>query len=267
MKIRLYLSLRGDLAYTEIPKCAISTTKQYLHLIGTGAFREDIDINRSKTGLLRWKYHRAQMLWRLARRKHRVFTCVRNPYGRLVSAFFDKVVNLQADGLIYGRPELRQGLESYGVVAGGDPVETFRRFVVFARDTIVHRRPLGPDMHWMPMAWLAAAPMRLGLAYDDVLRVESYEADFVRLLEDRFPETAGTWTPLRAFNEAPGAVVKRTLPVADYFDATSRLLTEEAYAEDFAAFGYSTDPAVREARPMAVAEINAALKTVRLRGR
>lgn len=261
MKLRLYFSLAGDLAYSEIPKCACSTTKQYLFRVGNGRFFEG-DIHRPNPGLLGWKCHRLRMRWRLMRRPHYHFTFVRNPYARVLSAFFDKVVNPQADGRMYGKPALRAAIAGYGIDAADDPVVAFRRFVVLVRDTILFGRPVAPDIHWQPMAWHATAPMTLGFDYDDVFHVESYADDLRAMLRARAPGVLAAEAEIRTFNEAPAAGVKRARPVADYFDATSRLLIQEAFRDDFDCFGYALDPAEAVASPLPIAEVNARLQRV-----
>ncbi len=264
MKIRLFVPRTGDLAYTEIPKCACSTVKQYLNAAACGAFH-DGDIHHTHPGLLRWRYDRLRILSRLLRRRHHHFTFVRNPYARLVSAFYDKVINPQADGRMYGKAPLRDAIRAYGITADVDPILAFRRFVVLARDSVLFADPVEADIHWMPMAWHAASAMRLGFAYDEVFHVESFATDLRGLMERQCPGRAAEWADIRVFNESARAGVTRTSSVAAHFDTTSRLLVQEAFHDDFAAFGYSTDPGVVEARPVAVADINARLDAVRRR--
>ena len=264
MKIRLFVPKTGDLAYTEIPKCACSTVKQYLNAVACGAFH-DGDIHHTHPGLLRWRYDRLRILSRLLRRRHHHFTFVRNPHARLVSAFYDKVINPQADGRMYGKAPLRAAIDAYGITADVDPILAFRRFVVLARDSVLFADPVEADIHWMPMAWHAASAMRLGFAYDEVFHVESFATDLRGLMERLAPGRAAEWAEVRVFNESARDGVRRTAPVAAHYDTTSRLLVQEAFRDDFAAFGYSTDPDVAAARPVAVAEVNARLVEVRRR--
>lgn len=264
MKIRLFLPKVGTLAYTEIPKCACSTVKQYLNAVACGAFQEG-DIHHVHPGLLRWRHDRLRILARLMLRRHHHFTFVRNPYARLVSAFYDKVVNPQADGRMYGKEPLRSAIRGYGIRPDLDPVLAFRRFVVLARDSVLAADPATADIHWMPMTWHAASAMRLGFAYDEIFHVESFAADLRGLMTDRFPGRAADWAEIRVFNESALGGVRRTASVADHYDPTSLMLVQEAFGDDFATFGYAEDPAVVAARPIAVADINAALAAVRRR--
>lgn len=266
MKIRLFLPAGGGLAYTEIPKCASSTVKQYLFAAASGGFL-DGDIHRMRCDeLLRWKWDRLEIRLRLFMRRHHHFTFVRNPYARLVSAFYDKVVNRQPDGAMFGREALRRAIAAYGVDPRLDPVEGFRRFLVLVRDSVLFAGPVEADPHWQPMAWIAAAPMRLGVDYDDVLHVETIAADLRRLLIEHYPERASEWEEIRTFNEGRSDGIRRTVSVADHFDATSRLLVEQTFQDDFECFGYSLDPAVATARPMEISETNARLAEVLRRG-
>lgn len=264
MKIRLFLSTTGDLAYSEIPKCACSTVKQYLHAVGRGDFHPG-NIHRARDGLLGWKSDRMAIRLRLFLRRHHHFTFVRNPYARLVSAFYDKIANPQEGGEMYGKPDLRAAVADYGIDPAADPLTAFRRFVVLARDTIRFATPVEPDIHWTPMAWHAAAPMRLGFAYDEIFHVETFAADLAGLLRRRLPDRAAEWATIRVFNEGGAGPVERRLSVADHYDATSRLLMQEAYGDDFHCFGYSTDPTRVLAAAPPVAEVNARLARVAAR--
>jgi hypothetical protein len=262
VKKRLFLSLTDDLAYTEIPKCGCSTVKQYLYRVGNGAFHPG-SIHRTDHGLLSWRRNSLAVRWRLMRRRHHHFTFVRNPYARVLSAFFDKIANPQEGGEMYGKPALRAAVADFGIDPAADPVAAFRRFLLFVRDNIRYREPVDPDIHWTPMARHAAAPLDLGFVYDEVFHMESFDADLGGMLRRRLPERAAEWSEIRAFNEGVTTGLKRTMPIADYFDATARMLMEEAFAEDFDCFGYSRDPSVAVASPPPIDEINARLQKVR----
>lgn len=262
MKSRLFLSTSGDLAYAEIPKCGCSTLKQYLYRVGNGVFFDGI-IHRAGEGIVDARKRRLAARVRLMRRPHHRFTFVRNPYARVLSAFFDKIANPQIGGEMYGKPALRAAIAARGIDPAADPQAAFRRFVVLVRDTVVSGTPIEPDIHWMPMAWHAAAPLGPRFDYDEILHMETFEADLRGLLTARFPERAAEWAEIQAFNEGSGEGIRRTLPVADHYDATARLLMEEAFADDFDCFGYSRDPAVAVAAPRTVEEINARLRRVR----
>ena len=50
-------------------------------------------------------------------------------------------------------------VQKYGVEVGGedgkedfDLIKSFRRFLLFARDTIKFRKPMEPDIHWSAMS-------------------------------------------------------------------------------------------------------------------
>lgn len=262
MKKRLFLSLTGDLAYTEIPKCGCSTVKQYLYRVGNGTFHEG-SIHRTDRGLLTWRSRSLAIRWRLMRRRHHHFTFVRNPHARILSAFFDKIANPQEGGEMYGKPRLRAAIAAFGIDPAADPVAAFRRFLLFVRDNIRYGEPVDPDIHWMPMAWHAAEPLDLGFVYDEVFHMESFDADLGGMLRARLPERAEEWAEIRAFNEGVATGLKRTLPIADYFDATARMLMDEAFHDDFECFGYSRDPAIAAATPLSIDTINTRLAAVR----
>src|SRR5690606_346279 len=87
------------------------------------------------------------------------FTCVRNPYARILSSFFDKIAGIQRNGKRYRGNLVPQLMQRYGVEVGSpedgfdfDQIRSFRRFLLFARDTIRWRRPMEPDIHWSAMS-------------------------------------------------------------------------------------------------------------------
>merc|ERR1712138_45188 len=87
------------------------------------------------------------------------FTVVRNPYARILSSFFDKICGIQRNGKRYRGNLVPQLIQRYGIEVGSpeddfdfDQVKSFRRFLLFARDTIRWRRPMEPDIHWSAMS-------------------------------------------------------------------------------------------------------------------
>lgn len=264
LKASLFLSTKGNVAYTQIPKCGCTTVKQYLYFIGEGRFYEG-DVHDAPAGFLSWRREPALVRRELADAPHFHFTFVRNPYARLLSAFFDKVANPQSNGRFYGKPRMLAALKDYGVDPENDPVRAFRRFVIFVRDNILFNQPLPPNLHWAPMAWHAAASVRMGLSFDAVYRVENYESDLSQLLGSVMPDRSYAPPHVRRFNPSLERRIKRELPVAEYYDPTACAMMVEAFRDDFDVFGYAEDPAEEASSPLMLAEVNQRLQNIALR--
>lgn len=261
LKASLFLSAKGNVAYTQIPKCGCTTIRQYMYFISEGRFY-DGQVHHAPTGFLSWQREPALVRKRLATAQHFHFTFVRNPYARLLSAFFDKIANPQEDGLMYGKPRMHAALKDYGVDPEADPVRAFRRFVIFARDSILFNQPMPPNMHWAPMAWHAAATVHLGLPFDDLGHVETCEADIARLMSEVAKERVVVPPGRTRFNATEGRRIRREHAVAHYYDPTAIAMVTEAYRDDFETFAYAEDPAKAGAEQVEIAEINRRLKEI-----
>ena len=104
--------------------------------------------------------------------KSYAFTCVRNPYTRILSSFFDKICGIQRNGNRYRGRFLAPLLARYGVTVEGefDQIAMFRRFLLFARDTIRYRKPMDPDIHWSACAGHVSTLISGGGRYDDLVK-------------------------------------------------------------------------------------------------
>jgi hypothetical protein len=74
--------------YRVVPKCACSTIGQIMYYSDNGAFF-DGDIHDAKDGMHKWAFEDSQPLIEANVKAHKsyAFTCVRNPYTRILSAF------------------------------------------------------------------------------------------------------------------------------------------------------------------------------------
>jgi hypothetical protein len=163
---------------------------------------------------------------------------------------------------MYGKPRMLSALKDYGVDPETDPVRAFRRFVIFVRDNILFNQPLPPNLHWAPMAWHAAASVNLGLSFDAVGRVETYENDLWNLLVSVTPERSYSVPRIRRFNPSVERRIRRELPVAEYYDPTAQAMMTEAFRDDFDVFGYAEDPAVDSAPQLSMTEVNQRLRAI-----
>lgn len=239
----------GSVLYRVVPKCACSTIGQILHFSDHGRYF-DGDIHDARTGLLKWGQDASQPAIRDAVRGGQTFafTCVRNPYTRILSSFFDKICGIQRNGKRYRGNMVPLLIQKYGVDIGGpegandfDQIASFRRFLLFARDTIRWRRPMDPDIHWTSVSGHVGTFVANGGRYNQIIWTERF-ADGMQSVLSRIPAPVPVeMTQVPRFNDSTGHGPGRAYPVADYFDDLSRHLVYEIYHRDFELFRYDPD--------------------------
>lgn len=231
----------NSVVYRVIPKCACSTIGQILYYTDHGSFF-DGDIHDAKTGMMKWNQEESRDAISSAVLNPDIltFTCVRNPYTRVLSSFFDKICGIQRNGKRYRGNLVPRLIEKYGIEIDGefDQIQAFRRFLLFARDTIKFHSPMEPDIHWAAMAGHASTLVRNGGHYDAIVTVENFQEDMKGVLSRIDIAHPIDIETMPRFNESEGHGPKRAHPVADYFDDLSMHLVQEIYARDFVAFNY-----------------------------
>jgi hypothetical protein len=235
-----------SVVYRVVPKCACSTIGQIMFYSDHGAFY-DGDIHDAKSGMHKWSFDHSQPLITANVKAHDsyVFTCVRNPYTRILSSFFDKICGIQRNGNRYRGNLVPLLMQKYGIDVGGpengfefDQIASFRRFLLFARDTIRWRRPMEPDIHWSAMSGHVSTFIVNGGRYDSIVWTERFNEGMQKVLDAvDLPHPIDLATIPR-FNESEGHGPKRAHPVEDYFDDLSMHLVYEIYKKDFTLFQY-----------------------------
>ncbi len=246
----VWMTPSGRVAYRVVPKCACSTIGQVLYYGEHGRYF-DGDIHDDAEGLLKWNQPAAQprieaAIWDP---DTPVFTCVRNPFHRVLSAFFDKICGVQRNGKRYRGNLVPAVMQGYGVEVEGDfdQIASFRRFLLFARDTVRFRKPMEPDIHWSAQAGHVGTLIANGGRYDRILATETFAAQMGDLLDGLGLAHTVDMDALPRFNESAGHGPKRAHPVSAYFDDLSLHLMRELYDRDFTLFGYDpADPSRRE---------------------
>ncbi|MWD26227.1 hypothetical protein E0K89_001905 [Aquicoccus sp. SCR17] len=235
-----------SMIYRVVPKCACSTIGQIMYYSDHGEFFEG-DIHDATSGLHKWAMEESQPLISAGVQEQQIFsfTCVRNPYTRILSSFFDKICGIQRNGKRYRGNLVPMLIQKYGIEVGGedgqeefDQVRSFRRFLLFVRDTIRWRRPMEPDIHWSASSGHVSTFIRNGGRYDRILWTERFEegmADVLRAVKTPVKVDLGA---IPRFNESEGHGPKRAHPVEDYFDDLSMHLVYEIYKRDFRLFRY-----------------------------
>ena len=180
-----------SMVYRVVPKCACSSIGQIMFFSDHGRYF-DGDIHDSTSGLHKWSQEASQRPIEESVKAHKslTFTCVRNPYGRILSSFFDKIAGIQRNGKRYRGNLVPQLIQRYGIDVGSpennfdfDQIASFRRFLLFARDTIRWRRPMEPDIHWSSMAGHISTFIVNGGRYDQIFFTEKFNDGMQKALD------------------------------------------------------------------------------------
>lgn len=247
----IWMTQSESMVYRVVPKCACSTIGQIMYYSDHGVFF-DGDIHDAKVGLHKWAFDNSQNLITDNVRQHRsyTFTCVRNPYTRILSSFFDKICGIQRNGNRYRGNLVPLLVQKYGIEVGGengkeefDQIKSFRRFLLFARDTIRWKKPMDPDIHWTSMSGHISTFIVNGGRYDKIFWTENFNDGMQGILNNIKTPHDIELDQIPRFNESEGHGPKRAHPVEDYFDDLSMHLVYEIYKTDFELFKYDfSDP-------------------------
>ena len=238
-----------SVVYRVVPKCACSTIGQIMFYADHGVFY-DGDIHDATSGMHKWAMEASQSRIEKAVRSRQVyaFTCVRNPYTRILSSFFDKVCGIQRNGKRYRGNLVPLLVQKYGIEVGGDDgkaefdqIASFRRFLLFVRDTIRFKKPMEPDIHWSAMSGHVSTFIVNGGRYNKIIFTEKFDEGMSEVVARMQPRHAIDLKAIPRFNESEGHGPKRAHPVEDYFDDLSHHLMWEIYKRDFQLFRYDFD--------------------------
>ncbi|EAQ01651.1 hypothetical protein OB2597_14446 [Pseudooceanicola batsensis HTCC2597] len=257
----VWMTESESVVYRVVPKCACSTIGQIMYYSDHGRFFEG-DIHDADQGLHKWAQDHSQGPIEANVRAHEsfAFTCVRNPYARILSSFFDKICGIQRNGNRYRGNLVPLLVQKYGIEVGGDDgteefdqIRSFRRFLLFARDTIRWRRPMEPDIHWSAMSGHISTFIVNGGRYDRIFWTERFDEGMQDVLDHIETPHPVDLASIPRFNESEGHGPKRAHPVEAYFDDLSMHLVYEIYKRDFELFRYDVaDPSNK----MPLAEID-----------
>ncbi|MBF9044870.1 sulfotransferase family 2 domain-containing protein [Rhodobacterales bacterium HKCCE4037] len=241
-----WMTTSESMVYRVVPKCACSTIGQIMYYTDNGEFF-DGDIHDAKAGMHKWAFDESQPVIskNVKANKSYAFTCVRNPYTRILSSFFDKICGIQRNGKRYRGNLVPLLIQKYGIEVGGDDgkgdfdqIASFRRFLLFARDTIRWRRPMDPDIHWSAMSGHVSTFVVNGGRYDKIFWTESFNDGMQDVLDATENAHPIKLKDVPRFNESEGHGPKRAHPVEAYFDDLSMHLVYEIYKRDFELFKY-----------------------------
>lgn len=244
-----WMTTSESMVYRVVPKCACSTIGQIMYYSDNGVFF-DGDIHDAAGGMHKWSMDKSQPLIEKNAKAHAsyAFTCVRNPYTRILSSFFDKICGIQRNGKRYRGNMVPLLIQKYGVQVGGDDgkgefdqIASFRRFLLFTRDTIRWKKPMEPDIHWSAMSGHVSTFIVNGGRYDKIFFTEQFDQGMQAVLDATTQKHSIDLKNIPRFNESEGHGPKRLHPVQDYFDDMSMHLMWEIYKRDFQLFRYDFD--------------------------
>lgn len=258
-----WMTQSESVLYRVVPKCACSTIGQILYYSDHGTFF-DGDIHDAKAGIHKWAMDASQPLItaNVRGRESYAFTCVRNPYTRILSSFFDKICGIQRNGKRYRGNLVPLLMQKYGIDVGGDDgqgdfdqIASFRRFLLFVRDTVRFRQPMDPDIHWSAMSGHVGTCIAGGGRYDTIIWTESFQSGMRAVLDAIETLHKVDLSDIPRFHDSDSHGPSRAHKVEDYFDDLSLHLVREIYKRDFEVFKYDLD---NPGNRMPVAEIDLA---------
>lgn len=220
--------------YLAMPKAASSRIRSNLaSMIGrdtvTG-WRSDQNwrVHNRKANALRAPRHSILKFHAMATNPDALrFTFVRNPYTRLLSCWADQYRDRPlVPG--YGRVEVylaHREQADPSLPIGGDKTLSFSEFVRFACATSNMR----VDKHWQRQSDIKDIP---GVSFDLVGKIETFEADFGKVLDH-----VGADDEMRR-NAMPAFHTSSRKRITEYFSADLAARIYKAYESDFDEFRY-----------------------------
>jgi hypothetical protein len=219
----------SGLIYVCVPKCGSTTIKRFLSaFVGWNATSFEQIHKRRYSGLKSPSRVCLSTLYRTATDSRTLrFSFVRNPYERLVSAWADKFRNkalVPGDSFVDKYLKHRRDIDA-SLPAGVDRTLSFPEFVTFAAAT-AHQRI---DAHWQLQDDILDMP---GIKLDFIGKIESFGADFVRVLDHvgmGQQMTPATIAPLHQSGHEPWP---------QYYTPAIADCAYRAYERDFDRLGY-----------------------------
>ena len=227
----IIVSPRYNYLYVNVPKAACTTIRKLLIDAEFGEVRpyaersDTLHYNEFLPFLNVWQLGDFERYLHI--RKPFVFTFVRNPYTRLLSAYLDKIVGR--------KPERNVILRQLGRSHRPEEDISFADFV----KTVCTTPPTYQNAHWRPQY---DQTFQEGLTYDLIGRFENLETNLREVAErvgiNAFitPETFGR-PGEGSRHHATGAGAQ----VETHFTEDLRKLVYMTYRKDFDTFGYSAD--------------------------
>ena len=117
-------------------------------------------------------------------------------------------------------------------------IQSFHRFLLFARDTIRFRRPMDPDIHWSEMFVHISTFIVNGGQYDKIIWTENFNEGMADVLPIIKTSHAVSLEAIPRFNESDEHGPKSAHPVEYYFGDLLKYLVYEIFKLDLEVFKY-----------------------------
>lgn len=258
----MWMNLQGNLLYRIVPKCACSTVGQFLYHTDHDAFF-DGDIHDAKTGMHKWAFEESHDPIRAAvARGAYLFSVVRNPYARVLSAYTDKIVGTQRGGGQHAPAVIRLLTERYGFIPDRPAREpkNFHAFLHMVADAHLNGVKEARDIHWAPAVNHLATAIRNGGTFSMIGQTE-HLADALKTAFKGTKAGRLAGKELPRFNPSS---VKLDVPMARLFQGERGAIVRKVYRKDFKLLGY--DPQDPENRaPIAPVDLEALAHQMRRR--
>ena len=146
------------------------------------------------------------------------FTCVRNPYTRLLSCFLDR---------IRSKSRTSQQLEK---IAGFKAVTDFKSFISALSDF----EPREMNIHYRPQVLLTRPD---AIQYSHIMKLENFARDFTQMLRLLYPKHK----KVEMFKNLSPRKTSANDKIMNYYDNSSIKLVQKIYHQDFIQFDYNQD--------------------------
>lgn len=251
----------GNLALLICPKAGCSTLAQFLYYSQAGTFW-DAEIHDEKLAIEKWPQGDQDLIRRKTMApKTVVVSTVRNPYRRLLSAFFDKIASPVSTYFNANRKEneFHRGAQldpwkekyGFGVCEPRDQIANFERFLECLWDVSQESQPEASrfwDMHWTPLFPVVRDFIEKRGRLDSLIRCEDLTTGLRELAWQMKLEHVPDFQKMPRFNPSR---IQKAFPEEDYFRSpAAQEIVQTLFWEDFEAFEYPLSPLrLREALP------------------
>lgn len=165
-----------------------------------------------------------------------VFSFVRNPFRRILSCFFSKVVSESDEKYFSLRDRL---VGDYSMNPKDDPQINFKKFLKFVKNQFKYQNIYDINVHWRPQIInLTSGNPRI----DCIGRIETFQPQIIQILQ-KINAPNSIFDVVKVQYNVTGS---NKVKLNDFFDEETSNLIVNLYEKDFAAFGYNKDFQVDE---------------------
>lgn len=257
----VWTTKRGNLALLICPKAGCSTLAQFLYYSQAGTFW-DAEIHDEHLAFEKWPTGDRDLIRQKMRSPETlVISTVRNPYLRLLSAFFDKIASpvsaffdsTRGPEEYYRASQLAPWKEKYGFgpCEPKEQIASFERFLECLWDVFQEPEPEASgfwDGHWLPLYPLIEDFTLKRGRLDYLIRCENLTTGLRELAWQAKLEHVPDFEKMPRFNSAR---MGKAFAEEDYFRSpAAQEIVQTLFWDDFEAFEYPLAPSrMREPLP------------------